>query len=146
MFGIPYNIIFGVHLAALGIAGCGILVADKLGFAWFRGKKQTLPKRTLHLLHEVMGGSLALLIASGLMLFWPMRDYLVVQPLFYLKMAFIAVLILNSFVIDRLMHLATHMPYRALPRRAKRVLMFSGALSFACWGGAGLAALLLFGL
>lgn len=146
MFGIPHFIIFGVHLMALCVAVCGMLLADSIGLSWFRSAIHTLPVKRVHMLHEVMSGALAFLIASGLMLFWPERDYLVTQPLFFLKMAFIGVLIINSFVIDSLMHHATRTSYRSLPLGTKRALIVSGAVSSICWAGAALAALALFGL
>ena len=144
MFGIPLDIIFFFHISFLCVAGCGILVADKLGLSWFRGKVRTLRAKKLRLLHEVMGGALAGLIATGLLLFWPSRAYLVTQPTFYIKMVFVAALVINSFIIDRLMHDATRMPFAQLSRGRKRALMLSAGISGLCWAGAATIAFFLF--
>ena len=138
--------IFLIHLIALAVAGCGVLVADKIGFSWIRGKTRTLSHKTLHILHETLSYALAGLILSGLYLFWPARDYLLHQNLFLLKLFFVAVLVINSIAIDRLMVVATKVPFAMVSGKGKVVLFISGAISFACWIGAGLAALLVFGL
>jgi hypothetical protein len=131
-------------LLALGVAACGVLVADKIGFSWIRGKTRTLSHKTLHILHETLSYALAALILSGLYLFWPERAYLLGQNLFLLKMFFVAALVINSVVIDRLMLVATKVPFTAISGKGKVVLFISGAISFACWAGAVIAAVLLF--
>jgi hypothetical protein len=83
-------------------------------------------------------------ILSGLYLFWPMREYLLSQPMFWLKIGFVAPLLLNSFAIERLLHLPTRAAFRSLSRRQKLPLMLSGAVSLVCWAGAGITALVLF--
>ncbi|HEY5383220.1 MAG TPA: hypothetical protein VIJ88_01555 [Candidatus Paceibacterota bacterium] len=141
---ILHSIALLIHLGALAVAGCGVLVADKVGFAWMRGKTQKISRRTLHLLHETISYALILLIASGLYLFWPVRSYLLHQNLFLLKMFFVAALVVNSIAIDRLMIVATKVPFASVSTKGKIILFLSGALSFTCWVGAGLSALLLF--
>jgi NhaP-type Na+/H+ or K+/H+ antiporter len=141
---ILHSIALLIHLGSLAIAGCGVLVADKVGFAWMSGKTKKLAPRTLHILHEVVSYALVGLIASGLYLFWPMREYLLHQNLFLLKLGFVAALVINSIVIDRLMIVAAKVPFASVSTKGKIVLFLSGALSFICWVGAGLSALLLF--
>jgi hypothetical protein len=133
-----------IHLMALAVAGCGVLVADKVGLSWIRGKTRMLSRRTLHILHKTISYALATLILSGLYLFWPVRDYLLHQNLFLLKMFFVAVLVINSLVIDRLMLVATKVPFTMISGKGKVVLLMSGAISFICWTGAFIAAVLLF--
>lgn len=140
------DFIFLIHLASLGVAAIGILVADSVGFSWIRGKAAKLQPRTLHRLHDAISYALTGLILSGLYLFWPERAYLLTQPLFLLKMAFIAVLVINSLLIDRLMLVATKVPFASVSNTGKAVLFASGALSAACWLGAGISALVVFGL
>jgi hypothetical protein len=139
-----HALVFLIHLIALAVAGCGVLVADKIGFSWIRGKTRTLSHKTLHVLHETLSYALAALILSGLYLFWPARDYLLHQNLFLLKMFFVAVLVINSIVIDRLMIVATKVPFAMVSTKGKVVLFLSGAFSFICWGGAVIAAVLVF--
>lgn len=140
------DIAFYVHVAALAVALFGVLYADKVGFAWLRGKVTTISPRTLQVLHDVMSLSLATLILSGLYLFWPMREYLLTQPFFLAKLAFVIALVINSLVIDKLMNVAVKLPFAEVSGTGKVVLFLSGAVSFACWAGAVTTAFLLFGL
>ena len=140
------DFVFLIHLASLAVAAVGVLIADKVGFSWIRGKVKTLHHRTLHLLHETLSYALTLLILSGLYLFWPMREYLLGQPFFLLKMGFVALLVINSIAIDKLMVVATKVPFANVSGKGKVVLFISGAFSFACWVGAGISALVVFGL
>lgn len=144
MFGIPRDLIFYTHIATLCAAGCGVVIADKVGFSWFRGKVDTLSSRTLNTLHTLMGVALIGMILSGITLFWPAREYLITQASFYIKMTFVIVLILNAFVIDHLMSVATRMPFRDVSTSQKRFLMISGAVSLCAWVGAATTAFSLF--
>lgn len=141
-----YNFIFYLHLASLSAAVCGILYADRAGLQWMRGSRRTLEPQTLRVLHAVMSLTLCALILTGLYLFWPVRQYLLHQPRFLLKLLFIACLVLNSLVIDRLMGVAATLPYAELSGKGKAVLGVSGAVSALCWAGAALMAVLQFGL
>ena len=141
-----HGIIFLIHLASLAVAAVGILIADHAGFSWIRGKVQTLSSQTLHRLHNTVSYALVGLILSGLYLFWPEREYLLHQPVFLLKLAFIAVLVINSLAIDRLMLVATKVPFSALSGKGTVALLISGAISTTCWVGAGISALVVFGL
>ena len=141
-----HELVFLVHLASFAVAVGGVLYADKVGFSWFLGKVETISPRTLRTLHNVMSLSLAFLILSGLYLFWPEREYLLRQTLFFIKMGLVAALVINSFVIDNLMDVASQLPFKWIPAGQKAVLFASGAFSFACWAGSGITALLLFGL
>ncbi len=140
------DIMFAIHLTSLAVAAIGILVADHTGFSWIRGKVSTLSSRTLHRLHNSISYALTGLILSGVYLFWPMREYLLGQPLFLLKLGLIAVLVLNSLFIDKLMLVATKMPFASVSNAGKTVLFISGAVSTLCWVGAGVSALVVFGL
>ncbi|HVV38953.1 MAG TPA: hypothetical protein VHD31_01375 [Candidatus Paceibacterota bacterium] len=139
-----YTVVFYSHLASLALAAVGVLYADKLGFSWLRGKQETLQKMHLVWAHYLVSCALVLLILSGLYLFWPMRVYLLHQWLFYVKMAFVLALIVNSFAIGKLMHTATHTPHHTLSWSEKLPFYISGIVSMVCWAGAGVTALLLF--
>jgi hypothetical protein len=141
-----HQIYFALHLASLAFAGIGVLYADHAAFDWLRGKIRVMTHRTLAITHWTVTLGLVGLVSTGLLLFWPEREYLLGQPLFIIKMCFVLALILNSFIIETLMHLAARFPYAALTARQKIPLFISGAVSGACWLGAGIAALILFGL
>ncbi|MES2014692.1 MAG: hypothetical protein V4437_02660 [Patescibacteria group bacterium] len=122
-----------------------ILLADKEGFAWIRGKKETLNPKRLHLLHVLTWTGLLALIASGAILFLPRAKFLLTEPLFIIKMLFVAVLVVNAFLIGRLMHVATVRSFRTLAFSEKIQLFVSGAISTVSWAGVIVLALYLFG-
>lgn len=138
------TLIFYAHLGFLGLAGLGILAADHAAFQWLTHKRDVVGKRELFVSHWVVSLGLAGLVLSGLYLFWPMRDYLLNQPLFWIKMAFVAALIINSFFIEYLMHTASHTPWRELSMGERLPFIVSGGVSTLSWLGAFGAALLLF--
>ncbi len=133
-----------LHVSFLCLAGVGILIADHAAFNWMRGKTRTIGKKALFTAHWIVTTGLLGLIYTGLVLFWPVRDYLLTQPLFLIKMGFVAALLINSIVIEWLMHVAAYRPFKSLSMGQKAPLFLSGAISTASWAGAGLMALLQF--
>jgi len=138
------TIIFPIHILFLCVAGLGILMADSSAFAWLRGKREVIGRETLFVSHWVVTAGLVGLILTGLVMFWPMREYLLSQPLFWLKMAFVAALVINSFFIEYLMHTAAHRSFASLSHAQKVPFIVSGGISTLSWLGAGITALLLF--
>ncbi len=139
------DLVFYIHIACLCVAGLGILIADHAAFEWLTHKRDVVGKRELFASHWIVSLGLAGLVLSGLYLFWPMRDYLLLQPLFWLKMAFVAALIVNSFFIEYLMHTASHTAWRHLSIRQRAPYIISGGASTLSWLGALFVALVLFG-
>lgn len=138
------TLVFYIHIGFLCLAGLGILIADHAAFQWLTHKRDVVGKRELFVSHWIVSLGLAGLVLSGLYLFWPMRDYLMAQPLFWLKMAFVAALIVNSFFIEYLMHTASHTPWHRLSIGERVPFIVSGGISTLSWLGAFLAALMLF--
>lgn len=125
-----------VHLAVLALTVIGIVFADHEGFAYMRGKKQILDPKRVKVLHYAVGVGLLLMILTGASMALPGLSYYMSEPVFQLKMFFVAVLIVNSFFISRLMHVATEKPFAALTSRERLPLMVSGAASTIGWVGA----------
>ena len=138
------TLIFYAHIGFLCLAGLGIVVADHAAFQWLTHKRDVVGKRELFVSHWIVSVGLTGLVLSGLYLFWPMRDYLLSQPLFWLKMAFVAALIVNSFFIEYLMHTASNTPWRRLSFGERVPFIVSGAVSTLSWVGAFLVAITLF--
>ena len=135
-----YTIALPVHLTTIGLLILLVLYSDHLGFAWMRGKIQTLPAKKMLLLHRMVLGGLGLMILSGGTMFWGLKDYLLYTPMFYIKMGFVATLIINSFFIGKLLHKATEQTFSSLTNAEKLQLLISGGLSTICWIGAIVAA------
>jgi hypothetical protein len=132
------------HLTSLAVAIIGILYADKQAISWILGKTETLNPKLLMRAHYIVSIGLAGLIVTGLTMFWPMREALLAQPLFLLKMSFVALLVVNSFAIGTLMHTASAKSFASLTLKEKAPLFISGGLSMIGWVGAITAALFLF--
>ncbi len=125
-----------VHLGVLAVTAIAILYADHLGFQYFRGTKELLSRTTVSRLHyTVWVGLLAMIITGGIMAFdrW---GYLSTQPVFWLKLGFVGVLVLNSLFITSLMHRASEVPFASLGSTERAMLLISGALSGISWVGA----------
>ena len=132
------------HQRPLCVAAAGMFYADSQAFGWLMGKKDLLLHAHLKRAHNVVGFALVGLIATGLVLFWPMREYLIEQPMFWVKMGFVLALVVNAFAIERLMQLPTRLSFRSLTFKEKLGLMISGGISAVSWLGALVLALLLF--
>jgi hypothetical protein len=129
-----------LHLISLAFVFVVIVCADTQAFSWMSGRKETLDAERLHVYHGLMWLGLALMIGTGLMLFWPAREYLIGNPVFLAKMAFVVVLIGNGFIIGNLMEIAKTRPYKSLTSREKIPIFLSGAVSTIAWiSAAGIA-------
>lgn len=137
------NILWYVHIASLCLAGAGMLIADKSALAWLRGRAATVSPAALLRLHWIVTIGLCGLVATGLLMFWPLREYLMGEPQFWIKMAFVVALIINSFFIEAFMHKATTYPFASLTPTQKIPLFISGGISVFCWLGAGTLAFFL---
>jgi len=125
-----------LHLTVLTFVAVTILRADHMGFEWIIGKRETLDEQTVRKLHRSTWIGLSGMIATGFLMFWPMREYLLGRPQFYTKMFFVLALIGNGFVIGRLQKVALTRPFTELTTREKAPLMISGAVSTLGWLGA----------
>ncbi len=133
-----------LHIAAFGFVLGVTVVADKEAIAWVLGKKETLDSEKIHLYHNLVWVGLLTLIVSGSILFYPMRVYLLTQLLFVMKLLFVSALIVNSFLIGRMAHIAIEKPFAELTNHEKMSLLISAATSFLSWMCAAGLAILVF--
>lgn len=130
------DIVFPLHISSLIFSVVGILLADHKAFRWFSGKELTLDRTILLKYHHHVLAGLSLMVITGATLFWPMREYLLTSNVFYLKMFFVSVLVVNSFFIGRLMNLAVVKTYGELSLGERFPLVISGVASTFGWLGA----------
>lgn len=142
MFEVEFSLVT-VHVAILFLTIAVILYADKQGFSWILGKDETLNKTKLEILHRLMWGGLIGMIATGVFLFWPLREFLLTQPVYYIKMFFVSVLAINAFFIGKFMNVATERQFSDLSKSERVPLFVSGAVSTVAWAGAIIGGLLL---
>jgi len=121
-----------------------VACTDVLGLLYLLGKKETLPKNLVTWAHRIIFVGLLGMILTGVTMVIPMREYLLSQPNFYVKLAFVLALFINAFVIGIHMKQTFTTPFKQLPRNEKRKLIVSGAVSTLSWIGAILGGLYLF--
>jgi hypothetical protein len=139
------DLLLYLHLTFLALAVVGIIIADRAAFSWMRGKTEVVGKKSLFTAHWIVTTGLLGLVYTGLFLFWPMREFLLTQPLFLFKLAIIATMLVNGMVIDWLMHVAAVRSYASLTSNQKAPLLISGAVSGLGWLGIVTAAWFQFG-
>ena len=125
-----------LHLLTLGLTALVILYSDHKGFEYFTGKAQTLSSSFIAWSHRLVWTGLLGMIVTGVLLAIPRWTFLLQEPTFYVKMGFVAVLIVNAFAIGELSTHTEETPFKELPKEKQRVLLVSGALSAIGWAGA----------
>lgn len=142
LFGLELQLVW-FHLATLFLTVVVILIADHEGLSWMRGKKEVLEVRKISKLHRFMWIGLSLMIVTGFVMFWPLREYLLYHLPFQVKMGFVTVLFINGLFIGRYSHVATQKRFNELSKKEKFPLFISGMVSFLGWVGAIVAAILM---
>lgn len=130
------EIILPIHLLILTFIGITIVRADAMAFAWMRGKTPHLDETKVKKLHVHMWIGLALMILTGIIMFFPMREYFLHRVQFFAKMAFVLILVINGLVIGYLQKKTFNRTYKELTLREKLPLMISGGVSAFAWLGA----------
>jgi hypothetical protein len=130
------SIVLPLHILVLLFALWNIYKADHLGLAWMLGKKEILDERTVVRYHHRIWLALFGMIATGFLLFYPMREFLLTRPQFFAKMGFVGALLLNSIAITFLQKKATRNAFVELSFSQKVPLFISSAVSVIGWLGA----------
>lgn len=137
------DIFLPLHLITLLFTVWTIFQSDHLGIEWVRGREAILSGEELRVLHKRMWTGLSLMVTTGFLMFWPMREFLLGRPQFYVKMSFVLTLTVNGFAIGHLQKIAVTRPYRTLSAKEKAPLFISGAISTISWLGAAVMAFFL---
>lgn len=127
------DIILPIHLTILAFIAYNVIRADHIGFTWITGKVKTLDRALVKKYHYRVWIGLGFMIFTGFLMFWPLREFLLTRTQFYVKMAFVATLIINSFTIGYLQETAITKSYASLSFKEKLPLFISGTVSTACW-------------
>lgn len=132
-----------VHLTTIFTLIPIIIGNDILALLWVRGTIPLLSRTLLTWVHWIVWGGLLLMIGSGFVMFLSYQDYLLSLPAFYIKMVFVAALLVNAFVIGKHHPTASERTYASLSSAERRPLFLSAAVSTVAWIGAYTAAQLL---
>ncbi len=125
-----------LHLFFLAISAVFVLAADAHAFAYLRGTPPLLPGRRMGLISAGVWTGIIGLVVSGAFLFWPDRDFYLVEPAFLVKMAFVAALIVNGLAVIAVTKRAASVPFASLSPVWKVAMIISGGISSAGWIGA----------
>lgn len=120
-----------------------ILYTDHKGFQYFTGKITTISPRFIHRSHQLVWIGLTVIILSGATLAARAWSYYLDNPVFILKMGFVAILVMNAFAIGTIAKKATTTAFTDLTKEEKWTLLTSGGLSVIGWLGAIVIGLLL---
>lgn len=139
-----FDALFGpaltVHIGTVFVLVPLVVIADLFALLWVLGRIDRLDVRILRTLHRLVYVGIALMITSGAIMFQSYQGYLLATPAFYVKMGFVAALIINSFVVGAHLHTATTRTFAELTWAERRPLLISGAVSTVSWIGAIVAA------
>lgn len=122
-----------LHVCAVLFSLTVVLIADKDALMWMRGKKPTISSRRVQVLHALTWSGLVVLIGSGVAMAYPTLDYLLTQPLFIMKMLFVAVLLVNAVLIGKLSQYAIRETFEQMTHHNRMRLLTSGAVSSFSW-------------
>lgn len=125
-----------LHGTIIAVLAVVIIYSDHQAYLYFRGKKQLLSLKVIHVLHSIIWWGLFLMITTGVILLIPRVDRILQEPVFYVKMGLVAVLIFNGLAIGTLAKVAATTPYAQLTKSQQKTLLVSGALSAIGWLGA----------
>jgi hypothetical protein len=123
----------GAHGFIFVVTAAVILYADHRGFNYFRGSESTLPKKFLVWSHRLVWAGLLLMITTGVLLTLPAWEYRLSQPMFFVKMSFVLILIMNAVAIGKLSQKAATVPFVNLTKEEQTTLLVSGGLSALGW-------------
>ncbi len=139
------EIIVVIHIGILILTAIAILWADIYGSSWLKGRRTTLNPIIVARLHTAVTIGLTGMITTGIILFWPLREYLTnANGPFIAKMIFVFALVINSLVIESHMKIATTIAFKDTSFKQKSILFVSGVVSALSWVGAVIAAFQLF--
>lgn len=128
--------LLATHVVCISATFIVVIFADIMAYEWLRGLRDTIPKRTVRILHRVVLAGLSGIIGSGLLLALPRIGHLVHEPAFLLKMGAVAALIVNALSIEKLSADAVSHPFNALPLEKRKWFYLSGFVSVFGWIGA----------
>lgn len=132
-----------IHLLFLFGALPAIAYADVQGLAWYRGTQKILAGSILSRLHIWIYVCLAGILTTGTLMVLNRPARYLSSPVFFIKMFFVATLIVNSIVIGKHMKKAFSQSYASLPAHEQKLILASGVVSGVAWAGAILGGLLI---
>ncbi len=130
-----------LHVLATTLGLGGAIVTDFMFMRFLKDYRVSAEeKETLDNLSLVIWGGLALLVLTGLLLFWPYKTVLLQTPFFQMKMIAVGVILvngifLNFFVSPKLTSIVFNDPSQNSPavNRVRRLSPLFGGISITSW-------------
>jgi hypothetical protein len=135
---------FLFHISFVILSLLVVIYSDHQGFLWFIGKKQLADKAKTELGHKLALWGFLMICITGFILSWPMREFLLENNVFLVKMFFVVALGINGLAIGKLSKIAIEKPFVSISKKDKTILFFSGAVSTLSWLSAGVLAFFIF--
>lgn len=130
----PYEIVLTIHIASFISNVSLVILADCIGLLWVIGKIRHLPRQFLLWAHHLIWIGLGFSIVTGVAMFLESAEYLLSTPVFYIKIFFLCVLLVNSVFISRHLHAALERgAFLQLTSAERRAFLISGAVSTLSW-------------
>jgi hypothetical protein len=130
------TIVLPLHLLTLLFVLWNVYHADHMGLAWVLGKKERLDASLVKKYHYRTSFGLFFMVVTGFILFYPMREFLLARPQFFIKMACVGALIINGLAIGQLQTRAVEHSFKELSLSQKFPLFVSAGISSLGWIGA----------
>jgi hypothetical protein len=122
-----------LHVGSIIATILVVLYADEQGLRYLRGKVLTLSHTRVRILHSLVMAGLVFIILTGARMVYEDPAYYFSQPVYWAKMSFVGVLIINAFFIGHLSRKATVTPFAQLAKREQLFLLVSGGVSATAW-------------
>lgn len=129
-----------IHIISLIYTMFNVAKADHMGFKWISGRVSVLDEKKVSKYHKGAWIGLILMIVTGSLIFSVVKAN-ILYPQFYIKMGFVGALIVNGFVIGKLLKTSTKKSFASLSMQERIPFVLSGAVSTISWLGAATMAL-----
>ena len=124
-----------IHLAAFVVAITAVIISDLHAGWWLLKRTVRLPRWRLQWLHHLISIVLTASVMSGVLMAWPVREFLLTELSFQIKLGFVGALIMNLVFIGRHVAVASTHTFGELGRSERIPLIVSGVVSTIAWIG-----------
>ena len=134
--------LLSLHVLLFLAALLMVLITDACGLVYLVGWRKRMNGMCLRLKHGFIASTCAATVGTGLLLILG-KPEVMARTVFWMKMAFVAALCVNGWLIGRKIPLLTSGPFRTLGRSARWTLVMGSMVSFVFWIGAALLGLMI---
>jgi len=131
-----------LHIEFFLIALAAVLITDSCGLLYLLGWRKQMNGICLRIKHGLIASMCAATIGTGILLVFE-RPEVMTQKAFWMKMALVAGLCVNGWLIGRKIPLLTSGPFRALGSGTRWTLVLGSIMSFVFWIGTAIMGLMI---